>query len=700
MKGFLVTTALLATSAVFAADSDLKKPWPHSVPCRIHDGGNRNLMVATLGNVETTLAQGTYDPVADKVTLDDGTVMENYYRDTLGIKSYAPLDKSHHPLPPSGWCTWYYYYNRITENEVKRNAQWIADNLKDFGAQYVQIDDGWQGGGEPGTGKRDWATVHPGNFPSGMGSLASYIKSLGLTPGIWIAPHGQSNPEFVEKHKDVFLFKPDGASASVTWEGDYLVDPSSHGMEPYMRVLFQTLCDWGYEYFKIDGQPIVVNEYAKKKEFMHSPDDDNVKLYRNTLDVIRDTIGKDRYLLGCWGMPVEGIGIMDGSRTKGDIVLGWEGGFMLALRAVQEDYYLHNIAWYSDPDVFILRSPLPYKQAQAWATIQGLSGLALMGTDRLEDLSESRVELLRRIYPAVDIRPLDLFKVKHDKTIFDLKVSHLDGTRNYDVVGLFNYNQDTLSPIVLKWADLGIDSDCSIHAFDFWNKDYLGAWENAMLVDVDPASCRVLTLIPDNGEIQLISTSRHITQGWIDLKDDVAFDSEKLVYHGTSTVVKNDPYALHFAFPKGKNYTVASAEALVGSKALPVKITNHQGWATASFTAKVNTDVEWRIAFAKDEFYSFQTGNPSNLAFHRTGSDCGTVKWQEMYWLNNGYQVYLDGKLMGYTPRAFFLLENLDLEKNHVIEVECTWEDGTVSPKRTRLEISAPPGEETGNGGE
>src|SRR5437016_5493887 len=98
--------------------------WPHPVPARVRDSGNQDLWVMTLGDVKTPLAQGTFDPVKDEVTLKDGTVMKNYYRDTLGIKYYAPLDKTRFPLPPSGWCTWYYYYAQVTEDEVKLNAKW------------------------------------------------------------------------------------------------------------------------------------------------------------------------------------------------------------------------------------------------------------------------------------------------------------------------------------------------------------------------------------------------------------------------------------------------------------------------------------------------------------------------------------------------------------------------------------------------
>jgi hypothetical protein len=487
--------------------------WPNPIPCRIQNSENPDLFVMTLGNVQTPLAQGMFDPIKDQVTLKDGDTKDNYYRDVLGVKNYQPLDKTRFPLPPSGWCTWYYYYNRINENEVKLNADWISRNLKDFGANYVQIDDGWQGNGTR-NGGRDWTTVNPRNFPHGMASLADYIKSQGLTPGIWLAPHGQSNPQVVSNHPNVFLLKPDGTSASDTWEGRFLVDPTTPESQDYIKGLFTKLAGWGYEYFKIDGQPIVVDEYRSKKQFMKNPSDDNVGLYRKTLDSIRSAIGPDRYLLGCWGIPIEGAGIMNGSRTGGDIVLGW-GGFQVALRPTMQYYYLHNIVWYSDPDVLCVRSPLTLDQARVWATLEGLTGQALMSSDRLMDLGEDRVELLRRVYPAADIRPLDLFPSERNKKIWDLKIAHLG--RNYDVVGVFNFGTDKAEQIRLDWKELGLPTNQPVHVFDFWNKEYLGAWPAGFAVKVSPTSCRVLTLLPDSNKIQLISTSRHITQGWMDI---------------------------------------------------------------------------------------------------------------------------------------------------------------------------------------
>ena len=679
----LLSINLFVGTLAAQSPPDNSQAWPHPVPCRIQDGSNPDLLVMTLGPVTTPISQGMFDPVKDVVTLNDGAIKTNYYRDVLGVKFYQPLDKIRFPLPPSGWCSWYYYYNRINETEVKRNTAWLAANLADYGAQYVQIDDGWQGGGGR-EGWRDWTTVNAQHFPHGMARLAADIKALGLTPGLWLAPHGQSNPLVVSNHPDVFLLKPDGTTASDTWEGRFLVDPTTSVTQSYLRDLFTTFVGWGYDYFKIDGQPIVVDEFGRAKEFMKNPSDDAAGLYRKTLDNIRATIGPNRYLLGCWGIPLEGASIMNGSRTGGDVVLGW-GGFQVALRPTLEYYYLHNIVWYCDPDVLLVRPPLTLEQARVWATLEGLTGQALMSSDRLMDVPEDRVELLRRVYPATDIRPLDLFPSERNKRIWDLKVAHLG--RNYDVVGVFNFDTEKTEQIFLKWPDLGLPNDKPVHVFDFWNNEYLGAWAGGMAVDVAPTSCRVLTLLSDDGHIQLISTSRHITQGWVDLVSlgrNAAGDS----FSGTSRVIQNDPYELRFVFPRGTNYTVKSAVARAGFHRLPVKIFNHQGWAAVRMTSPETREAKWEVRFEPADSYRFPPSEPTRLRLEQAGADGVNLHWQEQYYLNAGYEVYLNGKLLGYTPSAHFQIRGLDSHTNYIAEVRTVAETGQTSPRAARINFT------------
>jgi len=669
--GFLVVAA-----QIFAMTLAAQQRWPHPVPARIGDGPNKDLFVMTLGEVQTQLADGFFDPVKDEIRLKNGDIIAHYYRDTLGVKFYRPIDKTIHPLPPSGLCTWYYYYQDINEDEVRWNADWIAENLKEYGAKYVQIDDGWQAERQNGKhGSRDWTGVDTA-FPSGMADLAKYIKSKGLIPGIWIAPHGQSNEAVVRQHPGVFLLKPDGTSASKTWEGDWLVDGSSEEGNAYLKDLFKMMVDWGYDYFKIDGQPIVPDEYAKNKELMKHPGEAD-EVYRKTLNTIREAIGPKRYLLGCWGLPVEGAGIMDGTRTGGDVVLGWDG-FFTALGPTMESYWQHNILWYTDPDVMLLRQPLTLEQARVWATLQGLTGQALMSSDRLMDLSDDRVELMKRVYPAVDIRPLDLFPSQRNKRIWDLKINHLG--RDYDVVGLFNFEEGQSEGIHLKWKDLGLPEEKPVQVFDFWNNEYLGCWEAGIVLDIPPTSCRVLTLVPDRGRIQLISTNRHITQGWVDLVS-LQYQDKIKTWSGKSHVIGKDPYQLSFAYPRGEYFKVERIKVKGESREIKAKAVNHQGWSTVRIESPSSGDVEWEVTFGPAEHYKYVTRDPGRATVSRIGLDGVNLSWNPQYYLNSGYQVYLDGELLGYTPGCSFPLRNLDPYKTYEVDVRTVWDDGTVNDR-------------------
>src|SRR5215204_2056456 len=74
--------------------------WPHPIPARVRDGANKDLMVMTLGDVSPSIADGVFDPSKDEMRLKDGAVLKNYYRDTLKIKYFAPIEKTKFPLPP------------------------------------------------------------------------------------------------------------------------------------------------------------------------------------------------------------------------------------------------------------------------------------------------------------------------------------------------------------------------------------------------------------------------------------------------------------------------------------------------------------------------------------------------------------------------------------------------------------------------
>jgi hypothetical protein len=670
--------------------------WPKPIPARTRPQGRDEILVTTLGEVKTPLADATFDPVADRLTTAAGDTTEHYFRDTLEIPFYAPVDKSVYKVPPSGWCSWYYYYQEITLEEVLTNARWIAKNLAPYGARLVQLDDGWQGKGRGAGDNRDWTTIDSRFSRLGMPGLARAITDLGLDAGLWLAPHGQSNRAVVDA-SGAFLLNENGDSASRSWEGDYLVDPTSPNAGPYLTGLFRTMRSWGYTYFKIDSQMIVHREYGRPEvqKAMKGPLPEATgkaltdALYRRTMPAIREGIGPDSYLLSCWGIPLHAMGHVNGSRTAGDVVQSFEG-YQIAAMAVQQWSFLHNVAWYSDPDVLELRPPLPDGIARAWATIFGLSGQALLTSDRLQDLPAARVKMLRQVYPAVDIRPLDLYRSENLlKPVMDLKVDHLG--RQYDVVGVFNQGTEKAYTRLLSWKELGLDPRTAYHVYDFWGGTYLGAWEDGVVVEVAPADVKVLTLVPAKKDRPvLISTDRHMTQGWVDLRALADGGSPAApVVSGRSRVMADDPYTLTFGVPAGASaLRIASIEVKdAAGRAVPASFASHMGSATVTVRSSRHQDVAWSVRFERAPEYVYPVQPPPQVAAVQHGLNAASIWWRTENHLRAAYRVDVDGAPAGVAFGNAAVLPDL-APGTHRVALRSAWYDGAVSEKAAETTVS------------
>lgn len=175
--------------------------------------------------------------------------------------------------PPMGWNSWDCYGPTVTEAEVKQNADYMAEHLKDYGWEYVVVDIRWyiendKAGGYNQTDARytidDWGRYTPAvnRFPSatdgkGFKELADYIHSKGLKFGIHLM---RGLPILAAKEK-----KPvkgmEGITCDMicnndsacTWLYDnYKVDYTKPGAQEYYNSCFDMYADWGVDYVKID----------------------------------------------------------------------------------------------------------------------------------------------------------------------------------------------------------------------------------------------------------------------------------------------------------------------------------------------------------------------------------------------------------------------------------------------------------------
>jgi hypothetical protein len=62
--------------------------------------------------------------------------------------------------------------------------------------------------------------------------------------------------------------------------------------------------------------------------------------------------------------------------------------------------------------------------------------------------------------------------------------------------------------------------------------------------------------------------------------------------------------------------------------------------------------------------------------------------WNAQYYLNAGYQVYLDGRLLGYTGSTSFPLRRLDPGRAYTAEVRSVWDDAAIGPRHKKAELA------------
>src|SRR6185437_15407665 len=129
-------------------------------------------------------------------------------------------------------------------------------------------------------------------------------------------------------------------------------------------------------------------------------------------------------------------------------------------------------------------------------------------------------------------------------------------------------------------------------------------WKNALVptikdhlqVSVPGQSCCVLAVKPVANHPQLISTSRHITQGIVDVLDETWHGSAKAMrgeLTGRSKIVGGDPYELRIVLPDG-NWKAASAKA---SGSAQVSFTQNGNLVRATIQSANSKDVKWAVKF-------------------------------------------------------------------------------------------------------
>lgn len=171
-----------------------------------------------------------------------------------------------------GWNSWDCFGLDVTEAEVRANAEYMANELKEFGWEYVVVDLGWYA---PGVSVANYKQRNipfltdeygrliplPDRFPSsadgkGFAPLAEYVHSLGLKFGIHIMrgmPWVAAEEKMPIKGCDANCGDIAEETDMCLWYGSmYGIDCTKKGAQEYYDSLIELYTEWGVDFIKAD----------------------------------------------------------------------------------------------------------------------------------------------------------------------------------------------------------------------------------------------------------------------------------------------------------------------------------------------------------------------------------------------------------------------------------------------------------------
>jgi alpha-galactosidase len=516
-----------------------------------------------------------------------------FYQQHRGLTFFEPWTYQVWPKPVVGWSSWYAFFDAVTEQDIRRTADIMAEVLVPFGYEYLQIDDGYQ----RATGLPELWLKPNEKFPSGLETLASYITSKGLKPGLWTnATFSQT--DYANQHKDQFVLDAAGNVARGNWI-DHPVDASAPGvLDLLVRPIYRSLRSMGWEYYKLDSiRHLRYEGYNSYRDHFTKKGTDPTTVFRTYVQAVRNEVGRDHFLLACWGVRPELVGIADACR------LGTDGYSYTGLAQYNS---FNNIVWRNDPDHIELSN------WEAWRStmVTTLTGSLFMLTDKPELYRTPDVEPAKRTSPVLMTVPGQLYDVDPSRSselarvdrevsgrepkpfdagmtpavdLFELEINR--PFESWVVLGRTGTLEDTIT-----FQDLGLDPQTPYVVFEFWEKRFLGSHTAAFAPGPQPAANALAFIIRERLEHpQILATSRHVTGGGPDLKT-VAWDGSSLT--GRSLLVGGDRYDVYVTEPRG--WTLDSFSC----GPVPALAVEHRGGhAKAGCTAPASGEVSWSARF-------------------------------------------------------------------------------------------------------
>lgn len=586
---------------------------------------NPHVMYLSLGEIEATNLHSLFDKQTNtailfapstkltripdaqsllKVSVEAGpekeliTLIPEYFTDVLGMPKYVPYDDTYHKTAPTGWNHWLAFFRQVTEKDIVDHADFISENLLQYGMEHCQLDDGYDH-----VSRRLWVeNWDPVKFPNGPEYLAQYIKGKGLIPGLWTVPYcysvNDANPDW--------FIRDDEGKILMDYQGGGELDFTREDViQEYWIPIWKEFKRQGWEYHKFD----MGNTAYMWHTYQHNFYDTTMTAYDasvRTMQIWRDIMGPEVWYTNHPDVEGGRMGFLDVAGLGRDPGVGWERMNNM-FEVISNNAYQNHIIWFSDPDCMVIRGKpsradsahrefgrvkyLTLEEARTCASLLSLSGMQYLSGDDLLTLEEERMDLIKKTIPTLPIYPIDVFGRGRDRSnypdIVDLKVNR--HSRTYDVVAATNWTNEPVTRTLSFAKELGLEAGQQYLVFDFWQEQLTGVFESDFQFEIPPHGTRVFLIHKQTGQPLLLATNRHIS-GTFSISDYTA-DMDGLTLKGASATVPGVPYSLFCYLPGNMSVSQMEVDAPDAVQRL-----QSNGLLEVSFTGR-EEEVAWNLKF-------------------------------------------------------------------------------------------------------
>mmetsp|Transcript_29512 Transcript_29512/g.70928 ORF Transcript_29512/g.70928 Transcript_29512/m.70928 type:complete len:1047 (+) Transcript_29512:65-3205(+) len=307
----------------------------------------------------------------------------------------------------TGWCSWYHYYENISEENLRENFAKLASLQDNVPTNVAVVDDGYM------TAWGDWDSFKPKKFTD-MTIVSQDIERNGMRPGLWLAPFACDKHSVIAKQNPEWIIRNDKgrpANSSNCGKFFYGLDATNPHVRAYVaKCIRRAVKDWGFQVLKIDFLYAACLEGNGKYDLSMT----RAQAMHLALQTIREAAGPNVFLIGC-GCPVGvGIGYVDGMRVSADTgptwypafpLPWWDHGTLPSLRAMIRNSmtrasYGHRW-WHNDPDCLLLgkTTSLTNDEVATACSVVGMTCGMMLLSDDLTKVPADRLQMVTKIFP-------------------------------------------------------------------------------------------------------------------------------------------------------------------------------------------------------------------------------------------------------------------------------------------------------------